>query len=340
MARKLNKNNVKALAIHGDKSQNSRQTALSRFKSGEIDVLVATDIAARGIDIIELPVVINYNVPEEPETYIHRIGRTGRAGQEGVAITFCCSDELESFRDILKLIGRDVEEKRCEWSVTDMVPTKPERRQQNGRGNQPSAPEKKTEQPKAPAEPKPAPKQEKRKKQQSEQPKRETSAKAQPAEQKKPPKSQTQAPKQEKREDVAAPTPIRSERKEASRLPKREKPQKQQAPKQESAKKEEGRRETPKQQTPPIDRRYTESGEHDGATGQQIVTNFNRSVWLEFNEPPKKPKKMWQTPITQMKTNESRAADRSQKAEDKPATTEKSAERKRRFPHRRGKDRR
>jgi len=340
VARKLNKNNVKALAIHGDKSQNSRQTALSRFKSGEIDVLVATDIAARGIDIIELPTVINYNVPEEPETYIHRIGRTGRAGQEGVAITFCCSDELESFRDILKLIQRDVEEKRCEWSVTDMVPTKPERRQQNGRGNQPSASEKKTEQPKASAEPKSAPKQEKRKKQQSEQPKRETPEKAQPAEQKKSAKSQTQSPKQEKREDAVAPTPIRAEQKEASRLAKREKLQKQQAPKQEPAKKEAAKKESPKQQTPPIDRRYTESGEHDGATGQQIVTNFNRSVWLEFNEPPKKPKKMWQTPITQMKENESRAAAKPQKAEDKPAATEKTAERKRRFPHRRGKDRR
>ena len=124
VARKLQKNGVKALAIHGDKSQNARQNALSQFKNGKTDVLVATDIAARGIDISELPCVVNYNIPEDPETYIHRIGRTGRAGLDGRAISLCCSDELESFRDIEKLIGKKIAEEKCAWSVENMVATK------------------------------------------------------------------------------------------------------------------------------------------------------------------------------------------------------------------------
>ncbi|GAB3643825.1 DEAD/DEAH box helicase [Spirosoma arcticum] len=98
----------KAEAIHGNKSQNARQRALSNFKSGETRVLVATDIAARGIDVDELSHVINYELPNIPETYVHRIGRTGRAGHDGIALSFCDEEETEYLRDIHKLIGKRV----------------------------------------------------------------------------------------------------------------------------------------------------------------------------------------------------------------------------------------
>ena len=124
VARLLNKGGIKTMAIHGDKSQNARERALGSFKAGEISVLAATDIAARGIDIIELPYVINYNIPEEAETYIHRIGRTGRAGLGGKAISLCCSDELADWRTIEKLTGLSVPVAQCQWSVQDMQPTK------------------------------------------------------------------------------------------------------------------------------------------------------------------------------------------------------------------------
>lgn len=104
VVRFLVKGHIKAMAIHGNKSQNARQNALSAFKKHEIQVLVATDIAARGIDIEKLSHVINYNIPNISETYVHRIGRTARAGQEGVAISFCQQDEQPYLRDIEKLI--------------------------------------------------------------------------------------------------------------------------------------------------------------------------------------------------------------------------------------------
>ena len=104
----LRKNNIAAEAIHGDKSQNARQRVLDAFKNKEVGVLVATDIAARGIDIDQLPVVINFDLPNIPETYVHRIGRTGRAGNEGVAISFCGKDEHQYWKDIQKLIKVDV----------------------------------------------------------------------------------------------------------------------------------------------------------------------------------------------------------------------------------------
>ncbi|SEM25359.1 ATP-dependent RNA helicase RhlE [Paenibacillus sp. cl141a] len=110
VARGLNKVNITAQAIHGDKSQTSRQTALNNFKSGATRVLVATDIAARGIDIDELSHVINFNLPNIPETYVHRIGRTGRAGLSGTAISFCEVDEVPFLRDIEKLIGKSIPE--------------------------------------------------------------------------------------------------------------------------------------------------------------------------------------------------------------------------------------
>ncbi len=99
----LERESIKAAAIHGNKSQNARQKALNDFKDKKLRVLVATDIAARGIDIDELELVINYEIPNIPETYVHRIGRTGRAGQIGKAISFCDSDERIYMRDILKL---------------------------------------------------------------------------------------------------------------------------------------------------------------------------------------------------------------------------------------------
>ncbi|MEG0295830.1 MAG: DEAD/DEAH box helicase [Clostridium sp.] len=104
----LEKVGVAAQAIHGNKSQNARQLALNNFKEGKIRVLVATDIAARGIDVDELSHVINYDLPETPETYVHRIGRTGRAGNDGVALSFCSWEERDYLRYIQKLIKKDV----------------------------------------------------------------------------------------------------------------------------------------------------------------------------------------------------------------------------------------
>jgi len=98
----LQKNGVNAAAFHGDKSQNLRQKALDSFKNKETKVLVATDIAARGIDISSLPVVINYDLPNIPETFVHRIGRTGRAGNEGIAISFCDKSEKTYWEAIVK----------------------------------------------------------------------------------------------------------------------------------------------------------------------------------------------------------------------------------------------
>ena len=104
----LVKQGITAEAIHGNKSQNARQRALSNFKSATTRALVATDIAARGIDIDELTHVINYELPNVPETYVHRIGRTGRAGASGIALSFCDQEEKEYLRDIHKLIGNTI----------------------------------------------------------------------------------------------------------------------------------------------------------------------------------------------------------------------------------------
>jgi ATP-dependent RNA helicase RhlE len=104
----LLRSNITAQAIHGNKSQNARQLALSNFKAKLTRVLVATDIAARGIDIDELTHVINYELPNIPESYVHRIGRTGRAGASGFAIAFCDAEERAYLKDIQKLIGKNV----------------------------------------------------------------------------------------------------------------------------------------------------------------------------------------------------------------------------------------
>jgi ATP-dependent RNA helicase RhlE len=117
VVRELDRAGITAMAIHGNKSQTARQKALSAFKSGEIRVLIATDIAARGIDIFELSHVINYDLPHEPETYIHRIGRTARAGHDGIAISFCCYDEMDDLKSIQKLTGNTIPVEECPWPM-------------------------------------------------------------------------------------------------------------------------------------------------------------------------------------------------------------------------------
>lgn len=108
IARDLKKVNIYADAIHGNKSQVARQNALNNFKNGKLKVLVATDIAARGIDVDSLSHVINFDLPNVPETYVHRIGRTGRAGADGKALSFCDSEEIVFLKDINKLIGQKI----------------------------------------------------------------------------------------------------------------------------------------------------------------------------------------------------------------------------------------
>ena len=104
----LVKQGITAMAIHGNKSQSARTKALADFKNGALQVLVATDIAARGIDIDQLPHVVNYELPNVPEDYVHRIGRTGRAGSPGEAISLVCVDEEGFLREIEKLIKRQI----------------------------------------------------------------------------------------------------------------------------------------------------------------------------------------------------------------------------------------
>ena len=108
IVRNLKKKNINCAAIHGDRSQNQRQRALKDFKDGKIRLLVATDIAARGIDISKLRYVINYDIPNEPETYVHRIGRCGRAGEEGISISICEPEENAYIRNIEKLIKQKI----------------------------------------------------------------------------------------------------------------------------------------------------------------------------------------------------------------------------------------
>lgn len=105
LVKQLGRTGIFAVAIHGNKSQNARQKALEDFKNSKVRVLIATDIAARGIDIDELSFVVNYELPNIPETYVHRIGRTGRAGLEGKAISFCDEEERSDLKNIQKLIG-------------------------------------------------------------------------------------------------------------------------------------------------------------------------------------------------------------------------------------------
>ncbi|WP_196000231.1 DEAD/DEAH box helicase [Clostridium sp. 1001271B_151109_B4] len=133
IAKDLEKSGVTSAAIHGNKSQNQRQLALNNFKQGNIRVLVATDIAARGIDIDELSHVINYDLPDVAETYVHRIGRTGRAGSSGIAITFCDEEEKAMFRSIEKLIGKSIPVLEEEYEIIKPITNVVQRANNNSR---------------------------------------------------------------------------------------------------------------------------------------------------------------------------------------------------------------
>ena len=139
IVRALEKDGLKAAAIHGNKSQNARQLALNNFKERKTRILVATDIAARGIDIEELSHVINFDLPEVAETYVHRIGRTGRASHGGIAISFCSYEEKGYLKNIQKLIAKsidEVEEHPYPLKNTNVEePTKPNRRYPSKNGN-------------------------------------------------------------------------------------------------------------------------------------------------------------------------------------------------------------
>ncbi len=130
----LDKHHIKAEAIHGNKAQNARQRALSNFKAQTTRILVATDIAARGIDVDDLEYVINYEMPNISETYVHRIGRTGRAGAKGTALSFCDAEEKEYLRDIEKLIAKKIPViDNHSFPLMDHNPVKAPKQQ--GRGN-------------------------------------------------------------------------------------------------------------------------------------------------------------------------------------------------------------
>jgi ATP-dependent RNA helicase RhlE len=134
VVRVLKKKNISAEAIHGNKAQNARQKALSGFKAQTTRVLVATDIAARGIDVDDLEYVINFEIPNISETYVHRIGRTGRAGAKGTAISFCDAEEKEYLRDIEKLITKKIQVVNDHpFPLIDDFPVKPTKQQFNSR---------------------------------------------------------------------------------------------------------------------------------------------------------------------------------------------------------------
>ncbi len=114
LAKYLDSKDISSVAIHGNKSQNARTAALANFKSGTVKVMVATDIAARGLDIDQLPQVVNFDLPNVPEDYVHRIGRTGRAGASGQAVSLVCGEEVKQLRDIEKLIGRHIDRKEVD----------------------------------------------------------------------------------------------------------------------------------------------------------------------------------------------------------------------------------
>ncbi len=137
LAQQLEKDGLSAAAIHGNKSQGARTRALANFKSGEVRVLVATDIAARGLDIDQLPHVVNYELPNVPEDYVHRIGRTGRAGNEGEAVSLVCIDEHKLLRDIERLLKRKITEKVLPGYEPDpSIPAEPIRQGRSAPGGQ------------------------------------------------------------------------------------------------------------------------------------------------------------------------------------------------------------
>jgi ATP-dependent RNA helicase RhlE len=136
LVEQLAKDGITGMAIHGNKSQSARTKALAEFKTGTLQVLVATDIAARGIDIDQLPHVVNYDLPNVPEDYVHRIGRTGRAGATGEAVSLVCVDELEMLRDIQKLIKRTLPSEIIDGFIPDPN-AKPQAIQLRSQGHRP-----------------------------------------------------------------------------------------------------------------------------------------------------------------------------------------------------------
>ncbi|MEA3291384.1 MAG: DEAD/DEAH box helicase [Pseudomonadota bacterium] len=135
LAQQLEKDGLSSAAIHGNKSQGARTRALAGFKRGEVRVLVATDIAARGLDIDQLPHVVNYELPNVPEDYVHRIGRTGRAGKEGEAVSLVCVDEHKLLRDIERLLNRPIPKTVLEGYEPDPgIRAEPIRNRRNGSG--------------------------------------------------------------------------------------------------------------------------------------------------------------------------------------------------------------
>jgi ATP-dependent RNA helicase RhlE len=126
LARTFERDGMRTSALHGDKSQDERLKALASFKKGEVDVLVCTDVAARGLDIVDLPAVFNFDVPFNAEDYVHRIGRTGRAGASGLAVTLVTRDDARNISDIEKLINKKIELEPFE--VEDDRPRRPPRR--------------------------------------------------------------------------------------------------------------------------------------------------------------------------------------------------------------------
>ncbi len=121
LAKQISQAGFEAEAIHGNRSQAQRERTLDKFRAGKLPVLVATDVAARGVDVKAVTLVINFDLPNEPEAYVHRIGRTGRAGATGHAVSFCCPDELEYLRDIEKLIRKELAvDKSQDWHLDGM----------------------------------------------------------------------------------------------------------------------------------------------------------------------------------------------------------------------------
>ena len=130
LAERLSEFNLKTSVIHGNKTQSNRVKALNDFKTGKTKIMIATDIAARGIDIVDLGLVINYDIPEKNEIYIHRIGRTGRAGKEGKAITLCTSADLNNIKDIEKLINHKIKVMNHKYTMV-LKEVKPQQKHHN-----------------------------------------------------------------------------------------------------------------------------------------------------------------------------------------------------------------
>ncbi len=134
LTKRLDKAGFPAIAIHGNKSQNTRRRALDGFRDGTYDVLVATDVASRGIDVDDITHVFNFDLPDDPESYVHRIGRTGRAGRDGIAISFCDTSEAKKLREVEKVIGQAIpSDESHAYHCAAAVPTRQQRRRSRGR---------------------------------------------------------------------------------------------------------------------------------------------------------------------------------------------------------------